>query len=152
MNGCTRRIAFAITLITVLVSLTACGHPLRGKVVQGPASTIEVVHEMDPRLQGHGIANVEVLVRRDPHRPGSQLVGRERTGSTGDFSMRIQEFGAGWMHEEWLVQARSHGFQNASSVMKLPSGRWRLLITLAPGTATPFDVHEEILEDLERWR
>jgi hypothetical protein len=143
-----------VSALLAVTLLSGCGYRLQGKVVRGQMSSIEVVHQLDERLQAPGLSNVETVVRRDPHRPGSPLVARQYTGPTGDFSMNIGDFGAGWMHEEWLFQARAPGHQNASAVMKLPpQGRqWRLLITLAPGVPTPLDVQEEILEDLERFR
>lgn len=154
MNRWPRRTLIALSMLFLLGSLPGCGYTLRGKVVRGDTSSIELVHEMDQRLNGPGIANAETIVRRDPKSPSPQLVGQQRTGASGDFSMNISEFGAGWMQEQWLVQTRMSGFQNASAVMKLPAkdSKWQLLITLAPGVATPLDTHEEIVEDLERFR
>ena len=147
------RTIVAVALATLLSALPGCGYTLRGKVVRGETSGIEMVHEMDQRLKGPGLANVDTLVRRDPQSASPQLVGRQRTDAGGNFSMPISEFGAGWMQEQWQVQARIGSYQNASSIMKLPAkgSKWRLLITLAPGTATPLETGDEVVEDLERF-
>lgn len=147
-------ISFAV-LAVIVCALQGCGgYTLRGKVVAGSTSSIELIHEIDQRLKQPGLGNVETLVRRDPKqaRPdAATLAGRVRTDAAGDFSMSIGEYGAGWMQEQWLVQARLAGYQNASEIMKLPAkgSRWKLLITLAPGTATPLELppSEELVED-----
>src|SRR5262245_52305005 len=124
-----------------LTALSGCGYTLRGKVVEGTAPGVELVHEIDQRLQGPGIINAEVMVRRDPDSMHPHLAGRTRTSSGGGFSMSISEFGAGWMEEQWQVQAAMTGFQNTQAIMKLPAkgSKWRVLITLAPGQSTPLE-------------
>jgi hypothetical protein len=145
MNALIRHGFNAVAVLAVLAFLPGCGYTLRGKVVHGEVSSVEMVHEIDPRLKQPGIANVETLVRHDPKDRDSQLVARARTNAAGEFSMPIREYGAGWMQQDWLVQARHAGFHNASSLTKLPAqgGKWRLLITLGPGTATSLETSEE---------
>ncbi|MCI0365765.1 MAG: carboxypeptidase-like regulatory domain-containing protein [Phycisphaerales bacterium] len=144
----------ALALAAALALLPGCGYTLRGKVVRGPVSGVEPIHVIDPALKGAGIPNAEVAVRRDPNTPNQHLVGRTRTDAGGNFSMRIKDFGAGWMHEEWLVQGAQTGYQNAESIMKLPAkgGKWRLLITLAPGTSTSLEESDPIMEDYEKFK
>jgi hypothetical protein len=142
-------------LVVLALSLTGCGgYALRGKVVQGPTSGFELVHEIDQRLKGPGIQNAEVMVRRDPQSLHPHLAGRDRTGANGDFAVPIGEFGAGWMEEQWLVQAAMSGYQNAELEMKLPAkgSKWRLLITLAPGSSTPLDQPDDVMGDYERFK
>lgn len=147
--------AVGVALLAAASALTGCGgYTLRGKVVQGTTSGFELVHEIDQRLKGPGIHNAEVMVRRDPRSLHPQLVGRDRSDSTGDFTISIDEFGAGWMEEQWLVQAGVTGYQNAEMEIKLPQkgSKWRLLITLAPGTFTPMNQPDELMQDYERFR
>ena len=151
--------SMARTLVLAGASLGALaaggcgGYGLYGKVVRGEVSDVELLYATDPRLDAQGIPNAEVLVHRDPDSLGRYVAGRDRTGTTGDFTILMDEFGAGWMQEEWLVQASKAGYQNAEMVMKLPakSSKWRLLITLAPGAAAPVEA-EDLMEDLERFR
>jgi hypothetical protein len=138
-----------------MLALPGCSsYTLRGKVVQGDTNSIELVHEIDQRLKQPGLSNVETLVRRDSKqtKPAApELAGRVRTDATGDFWMPIDEYGAGWMQEQWLVQARLSGYQNASCKIKLPAkgSKWKLLITLAPGTSTPLIQPGEVIEEEE---
>jgi hypothetical protein len=141
-------------LVAMLGILPGCGYTLRGKVVRGEISSIELVHQIDQRMKGPGIINAEVIVRRDPKSPHPEMVGRTRSGDSGNFAMHISEFGAGWMEEQWLVQAGLTGFQNAQQLTKLPAsgGKWQLLITLAPGQSSPLDQPDEVMRDFERFK
>ena len=143
----------ALTIIS-LSTLPGCGYTLRGKVVRGETSSIEMVHEIDSRLKGPGIMNAEVMVRRDPKSPHPEMVGRTRTGDEGSFAMNISQFGAGWMEEQWLVQAGMTGFTNTQQMSKLPpsGGKWQLLITLAPGQSSPLDQPDQITQEIERYK
>jgi hypothetical protein len=149
-----RHLLAILSLLIFAFALPGCGYTLYGKVLRGDSSAIDLLHDIDQRHKQPGLANVEIVVRRNPKDPNPERVGRTRTDAAGNFSMSIKEFGAGWMEEQWLVQARLPEYQNASAVMKLPArnSKWGLLITLAPGTATPLDTHEEITEDFERFK
>jgi len=141
-------------IVIALSSLPGCGYTLYGKVVRGEIASIETVHEIDPRLKGPGIINAEVIVRRDPKSPQPEMVGRTRSGDAGTFAMHIGEFGAGWMEEQWLVQAGMTGFANTQQMTKLPAGggKWQLLITLAPGQSSPLDQPDQISQEIERFK
>ena len=127
-----------LLILGATFQLAGCNtYTLKGKVVKGDKSSIELVHEMDPRIRAFepgGIANVEVRVYRDPDNMNKKLGGRERTPVDGTFSIGLGDFGAGWMQEKWLIQAYSYGFQTAELHTKLPAknAKTRLLITLAP--------------------
>ncbi len=156
MKQASRTCFSILAVVCVCWLLTGCNaYTLRGKVVHGSYSDIEVVHESDERLQQPGIAGAEVLVHRDPNKPNRYLVGRTRTNTGGEFTLLLNEFGAGWMEEQWRVQAIHRGNQNADTLMKLPPNqkKWRLLITLAPGTSTPADSEEDDwMRDYEQFR
>lgn len=145
-----------IVLLVLMLALPACGgYTLRGKVIRGDFNDIQLVHETDPRVHAMapGLLNAEILVKRDPNTLNTKLVGRTRSGSDGNFSLSISEFGAGWMDEQWLVQAVLSGYQNTETVLKLPSSRkWRLLIIMSPGTSTPSDTSRDFMEDFQQFR
>ena len=111
------------------------------------------VREAARRL-GMEIANVEVRVYRDPDNMNKKLGGRERTPVDGTFSIGLGDFGAGWMTEEWLVQAYSYGFQTAQQKMKLPAknAKTRLLITLAPGESIEPTDQSDYMQDYEKYK
>src|SRR5687767_12522427 len=59
-----------VLMLIASLALVGCGrgYKLQGKVIRGEASGIELVHsQTDPRLKGPGLANAEVMVRRDPN-------------------------------------------------------------------------------------
>ena len=147
-----------LLILTAALQLAGCNsYVLKGKVVKGEKSSIELVHEMDPRIRAFepgGLANVEVRVYRDPDNMNKKLSGRERTPVDGTFSLNLGDFGAGWMTEEWLVQAYSYGFQTAQQQMKLPAknAKTRLLITLAPGESIEPSDQADYVEDYEKYK
>lgn len=143
--------------VATLLSAGCNSYTLRGKVVRGETSSVELVHEMDPRIKPQtagGVPHVEVRVYRDPKTMNKHMSGRERTGTDGNFSIGLGDFGAGWMQEEWLVQAALYGFENAELLTKLPSknSKTRLLITLAPGTFIPPEESSDYMQDYEQFK
>jgi hypothetical protein len=147
-----------ISLIVVLfIPLTLCGcnaYVLQGKVVRGSVSDVQLVYAGDERLDGEPVNAAEVRITRDPTKPNRHLVGRSRTDAGGDFTLVMDEFGTGWMQEQWLVQGVAQGFINAETLMQLPgkNSKWRLLVTLAPGVSEPLRDQDEIMQDLERFK
>ena len=140
--------------LTIAILMTGCGYTLKGKVVRGDISSIELVHEIDQRFKGPGLSNAEVLVRRDPNSMNPTLAGSDRTDASGSFSISIKEFGAGWMDEQWQVRGGLPNHANAEALMKLPAkgSKWKLLITLAPGTSTPLSGPADYMQDYEQFK
>ena len=152
------RTFMSLIVLSALLNIAGCNtYTLKGKVVKGERSSIELVHEMDPRVKAFapgGVANIEVRVYRDPDNMNKKLAGRERTPVDGSFSMNLGDFGAGWMSEQWLVQAYGYGFTTVEQKMKLPSknAKTRLLITIAPGESIePSDV-SDYMQDYEKYK
>jgi hypothetical protein len=122
--------------VATLFILNGCGaYQVRGHVVRGPMSFVEFVSASDPRLSEPGVANANIDVIRDPQSLGRETVAALRSDGSGEFLLRIDEAGVGWMDEEWRILCYSIGFSDADRTMRLPSGGddVRLLITLAPG-------------------
>ena len=143
-----------LACLFISLGLTGCGQNIMGKVIKGDSNTVELVHQSDPRLRTTGINNVEVTLRRDPHSANKQLAGRKRTEPTGDYSMRIDDFDASWAKEEWLLQTYATGYRSTNQLIKLPPNdrRWRLLITIAPGTAEAVDDMDQIMKEVEQFQ
>ncbi len=147
-----RNLTLGLLLLSAVL-LTGCAYTLRGKVVRGSVTSVEIVHATDPRVQGPGIESVDVSVRGIPERGEEAiLAGRRYTSASGNFSMQIDESGAGWMHEQWRVEARKRGYQVGMAALKLPPKHlhWWVLITLAPGEGLPPkppEAHESMNED-----
>ena len=154
MTAIARRLSAFAFLVSLAFAFVGChAYVLQGKVVRGTASDVQLVYPDDERLKAAAADNVEVRITRDPTTLNRHLVGRTRTGAGGDFSIIMDEFGTGWMSEKFLVQAVGSGFQNADSLMQLPSKntKWRLLITLAPGVSVPVE-DENLMQDIERFK
>lgn len=148
------RTLFAVLYTIASCCLTGCNaYMLQGKVVRGPESSIQLVYAGDERLDLPAVGNAEVRITRDPTNPNRHLVGQARSNPGGDFTIVMEEFGTGWMEEQWLVQGIGPGFQNAETMMELPSknSKWRLLITLSPGLSEPLR-EDDLMEDLERFK
>lgn len=154
MNTFLRRIAPILAFALCALALPGCGsYVLHGKVVRGSVSSIQLVMPGDERLNAPAISGADVRVIRDPNTPNRQQVGQNRTDPAGEVAIVMSAFGTGWMEEQWLVQAFAPGYQNAATMMNLPSrnSKWRVLITLAPGVSEPI-TEENLMEDLERFK
>lgn len=145
---------FVIVLLFGVSLLAGCnGYVLQGKVIRGSASEIQLVYSSDERLTQPAVEGAEIRVTRDPESLNRHLVGQARSNAGGEFTIIMSEFGTGWMQEKWLVQGMSNGFANADALMELPSknSKWRLLITLGPGVAEPFN-DEDLMQDIEKFK
>ena len=140
-------------LVSTAAGLTGCSsYVIQGKVVAGPVSDMTFVAQDDMRLGKAGMSDVRVTLRRDPDRLSTHVVASVTTGAGGNFSLRVDEFGAGWMEEQWLLVARKGGFRNATWKQRLTMnhGKMRLLVTMAPGYSDP-DLHEDLMDQFEQF-
>lgn len=132
---------------------------LRGRVVEGPGAGMSLVSADDPQMHAAGsgaypgIAGAHVAVTRDPGRGSRQLVGEAASAADGSFAIPIDAFGAGWMEEEWLLQAWARGYRTVEHVTPLPlNGGTRLLIVLTPGAAIEPRRPEDLMKEADRFR
>lgn len=127
---------------------------LYGKVTGGSLSTMSLVEPDDPRLAEPGVQNVQITVHRDPDRLAIRRAGRTISDARGAFAVKLDEFGAGWMVEEWLVIASRRGFETAQLQLRIPSRRdpRQLLIILAPGVSEDPNLPDDLIEQYERFR
>lgn len=141
-------------LVSTAAGLSGCSsYVLHGKVIAGPISRMAFVGADDNRLGEVGMSGVQVTLRRDPGRLSTQLVASAMTDLDGNFSLAVNELGAGWMEEAWLLVARKPGFENATwqhrLTMKHP--KMPLLVTMTPGYSEP-DRHEDLMDQYEQFR
>ena len=141
-------------LVSTAAGLSGCSsYVLHGKVIAGPISHMAFVSADDNRLGEVGMGGVQVTLRRDPGRLSTQLVASAITDVDGNFSLVVDELGAGWMEEAWLLVARKPGLQNATwqqqLTMKHP--KMQLLVTMMPGHSEP-DRHEDLMDQYEQFR
>jgi hypothetical protein len=147
---------FTLTVVLLAcAALSGCNsYMLQGKVIRGAQSDIQLVYAGDERLKEPGVSGVDIRVTRDATTLNRHLVGRTTSSGAGEFTLLMDEFGTGWMQEQWLLQTVAAGYQNAETTMNLPSkhSKWRLLVTLAPGTATPIPDQDQMMRDLEQFK
>lgn len=125
--------ALVAAFLACVLCLAGCAHRVEGRVVAGDASFVTVVAADDPRLSAPGISGVRISFTRDPLRLNRELVASGVSGPEGEISIPIDAVGAGWLEEQWLVQAVRSDRGAAEGLLSLPSGSRRLLIMLAPG-------------------
>ncbi len=114
MHTILRHFAFLIASIVACIALTGCNtYMLPGKVIRGQQSDIQLVYAGDERLKEPGVASVDLRVTRDPTTLNRHLVARTSSSPAGEFTLMMDEFGTGWMQEQWLLQAVGAGYQNA---------------------------------------
>ena len=153
MMRMTRLFSYGI-LVSTAAGLSGCSsYVLHGTVIAGPISHMAFVGTDDNRLGEEGISGVRVTLRRDPDRLSTHLVASAITDLDGTFSLVVDELGAGWMEEPWLLVARRPGFQNATwqqrLTMKHP--KMQLLVTMTPGYSEP-DRREDLMDQYEQFR
>ncbi len=141
-------------LVSTAAGLSGCrSYVLHGKVIAGPISHMAFVGADDNRLGEAGLGGVQVTLRRDPGRLSTHIAASAITDLDGNFSLVVDELGAGWMEEAWLLVARKPGLQNATwqqrLTMKHP--KMQLLVTMTPGYSEP-DRHEDLMDQYEQFR
>jgi hypothetical protein len=137
------------------LAAAGCGtYVIKGTVISGSVSDMTFVGYGDQRLREPPLANVRITVQRDPDRGSRHMAGTDLTDIHGRFVVSLDEFGAGWMDEEWLVRATKPGFESASSMLRLNTNtkKLRLLVIMAPGFSPPPREDEDLMEQYEQHR
>jgi hypothetical protein len=150
-----RTIASALLLTCLL--LTACqGGPytIRGRAVEGTFSSVEFVDAEYVGLNGRGVPGAKIIIVRDGDKGWAKHVAEARSSGDGTIEIPIQEFGAGWMIEQWLVQVERPGYQTTEALLSFPEAKEgkQLLVTLAPGPSIPLRSKDELMEQYEQFR
>ncbi len=129
-------IAAIAPLLLLAAALTGCGpYELRGRVIEGPVSSVSIVRADDPRLTASGgLTNSTIALTLDPTSLGSKPIGSTLTDTEGNFSLAITEAGAGVLEYQIGVLARRAGYTPAENFMPLPPAGKRVLVTLTRGS------------------
>ncbi|MBI1371937.1 MAG: hypothetical protein GC159_04140 [Phycisphaera sp.] len=132
---------------TTLGGCASEGYVLRGKVVEGPVSSISVVAADDPRLAGPAVAGASVDLTLDPLSLGRRPLGNTTSYTDGMFQIPVDEFGAGTLEYHVGILARAQGHDTAEDVFMLPSSSRRILIVLKRG-ADRYRPKDDTLKEL----
>jgi len=151
-----KRVVFAMVLSGLGLALGACeSYSMRGHVIRGDVSYIQIVSADDSRLSEPGISGARVGAHLDPGRLNRKFLGSTMTDGNGDFSLPIDEVGAGWLEYDISVVSYRDGFMGAEQFFRIPKAERRVLIMLAPGDdAEPpsFESRESLFDEADRYR
>jgi hypothetical protein len=103
---------------------------LDGKVIEGSTGFVGVIDAADPRLDGPGIEDAEVLVTYDRPRQGGKTVRTVRSGRQGAFTAKLEGFNV--MRGPVEILVRKPGYTAARGQMLVHGEDRRLLATLRP--------------------
>ncbi len=152
MNGFIRAAALGMLRLV----LTGCeSYSLRGHVIRGEISYIEIVDADDERLEQPGLTATRVGVHLDPGRLNRKFLGSTVSNSNGDFSIPVDEFGAGFLEYDISVVAYRDGYFGAEQFFVMPSANRRVLTIPGPGNdANPpsFEGRESLFVEAARYR
>ena len=130
-----KSLSIVLGLLTVLC-LTGCEpYALKGRVIHGPISSIQVVPKDELKLEaGLGVNGAVVDITLEPKSLGREHLGAAAVRQDGTFSINMKGvFGAGSLEHEIGVLVRAKGFDSASRSFIMPGRNQRLLITLQKG-------------------
>lgn len=155
----TRPLLFPLwcTAVLHLLLLGGCGSDrdmLHGRVLaayQSGARFVDAAQLDDGMIRGEAIPGARVELVRDPRSLRREVVAKATSDHNGDFSMKVDAFGAGWMSEEWLVRCVHPGYPMVELFESLPmlDGSKVLLIDMS-GSSTSTDEH--VISEQERIR
>ncbi len=152
MNGLFRALALGM----LGLFLAGCeSYSLRGHVIRGEISYIEIVDADDERLEQPGLSATRVGVHLDPGRLNRKFLGSTVSNSNGDFSIPVDEFGAGFLEYDISVVAYRDGYFGAEQFFVMPSANRRVLIILGPGNdpnPPSFEGRESLFDEAARYR
>ena len=144
----------SLLVAAVCAAGPGCGsYVITGRVIQGRINEMAFVAADDPRLEDLPVSSVRITVYRDPDRLSRHLAGTSLSDGRGRFTVQVDELGAGWMDEEWRIQASKAGYQTVISRQRLTAGKkkMRLLVIMAPGVSE-VPREEDLIEQYERFR
>jgi len=151
-----KRVVCAMVLTALAAALAGCeAYTMRGHVVRGDVSYIEIVSADDPRLDQAGIPGARIGAHLDPGRLNRKFLGSTTSDGNGNFRLAIDEFGAGWLEYDISIVSHRDGFIGAEQFFRIPKADRRVLIMLAPGKddAPPsFKARESLFDEANRYR
>jgi hypothetical protein len=151
-----RTILAALLALPLIAALTGCeSYAMKGHVIRGDVSYVEIVDADDERLDARGIPGVRVGAHLDPGRLNRKFLGSSTTDQNGNFQLPIDEFGAGFLEYDISVVAYKKGYMGAEQFFMMPPASKRVLVILAPGDdpdPPSFQDRESLFEEADRYR
>jgi hypothetical protein len=149
-----RLLCWGSALIGCAATAGCSTYTLQGTVISGSVNTMTFVPPDDARLREPPVTNVRITVQRDPDKLSRKLVGTDISDAHGRFVIPIDEFGTGWMNEQWLIRATKDGFETTSALYELTADRkkMRLLVIMSPGLSVVPREDEDLMKQFEQYR
>jgi len=139
--------AIAVPAACVMLALlSGCTYQLRGTVVPGPYSSVEIVSKDDPRLTQTGIPDARLEATIDPMRMSQKELGAFMVDGDGHFAIPVDVVGAGAFEYDLELVCRSSGYTPVLEKFRLPGANKRVLVVMAPGKDT-LERHRDLLEE-----
>jgi hypothetical protein len=141
--------------LAVLATAAGCStFVIKGNVIAGATSDMSFVPPGDLRLREPPLTNVRITVQRDPDSLSRHMVGTDLSDAHGQFVISLDEFGAGWMDEKWLIRATKPGFKTATAMPRFEPGtkKMRLLVIMAPGHSSAPREDDDLMEQYRQHR
>jgi len=149
--------ALALVLVCAAVFAVGCAstYQVRGRVIRGMQANVELIDSDDDRITGQDTSAGGAIVWA-VWEPGNGIdrkaLGRFVSDAQGNFSIPVDEPGAGFLIYEIELTARRTGHQGVAQTVRVPGMGQRVLITLPHGADTlrrPDDLLERTLRDAE---
>ncbi|MCC7407248.1 MAG: hypothetical protein IT442_04200 [Phycisphaeraceae bacterium] len=136
--------ALGVALLAMCVVATGCAKPgIRGLVIEGRPGGMAVLEPGDKQIKDverYGLAGAVIEVTIDPHSGNPERLGAYKTDDQGRFAAPVDKIGAGLLEYEVGLLVYREGFEPQWKVMKLPSSKKVVLVTLEPGNKGTLNV------------
>lgn len=155
-----RAAGFAASLFVLalsVASITGCTYQLRGRVVEAGYESVQLLAPDDAAIEGGApVVGARLVLTRDPGSLSREDATSAVAANNGWFTLRLNDFGSGWMEEQWGVRVSRTGFGTVDELVELPfdPSKYVLLITMARGPAqqTPEAPRgAELMDDATRY-
>ncbi|MAE67513.1 MAG: hypothetical protein CMJ18_24910 [Phycisphaeraceae bacterium] len=136
-----------------LAGLPSCAaYRLQGTVLPDQTADITTVDENDTRLYSGGLAGAAIELTVDPASMHPRPLSPAVTDANGQFSVPIDELGAGLLEYELAILCRHKGFRPLYQVVQVPGRRQRLLIRMTPGPDHGGGPSPDVLKETLEWK
>lgn len=143
-----------LVLFALAAVLPGCGgYRLEVMAIESPVSDARFVPADRVPSGARPIRDARVTLYRDPGSLREEMAGNVRTDDEGFAMLRLDAFGAGWMVENWRIEATAPGHESVSVLQALPGKKdGMILLVEMPSGASDLPRRVDPLDDYRRFR
>jgi len=143
-----------LALLALAAVLPGCGgYRLEVMAIESAVSDARFVPADRVPTGAVPVPDARITLYRDPGSLREEAAGAERTDARGLASLRLDAFGAGWMVEEWRIEATAPGYESVSVLDTLPGKKeGMVLLVEMPSGAADLPRRVDPLDDYRRFR